>query len=102
MLPTVPGPPATGVRRWGGADFPSLRTHESNPAGLTIHPDLAGFSVFRNDAVRSFLSLAGSASGSDGLQQQSTVHVPSESALSTLKYLSCGPDSSGGTKDELI
>jgi hypothetical protein len=26
--------------------FPSLRVHEPNPAGLEIHPDLAGYRVF--------------------------------------------------------
>jgi hypothetical protein len=34
--------PATKWCRWSGAVFPSLRAHEPNPAGLEIHPDLAG------------------------------------------------------------
>jgi hypothetical protein len=37
--------------------FPSLRVHEPNPAGLEVHPDLAGYRVsptafFRNAILR--------------------------------------------------
>jgi hypothetical protein len=37
--------------------FPSLRVHEPNPAGLEVHPDLAGYRVsptafFQNAILR--------------------------------------------------
>jgi hypothetical protein len=93
MPPTVPIPPATCLRRWGGADFPSLRAHEPNPAVLEIHPDPAGFGTSIKfcgpklvNSGRRILD-EGPAFNSN-LQAAYSMEIPSL----LLKYLSCAPD----------